>query len=89
MGDESAMTAAQQQQPATAAPKKRFIGKAKAEALRRQALLQKEKKEGVSIEDGIVALKGSPVSFGLLLTRSNTTEGRKSSKPDTYRHVGG
>jgi hypothetical protein len=55
---ESAMTAAQEQ-PATAAPKKRFIGKAKAEALRRQALLQKEKKEGISIEDGVVALKGA------------------------------
>lgn len=63
MGDDSAMTAARQGQPATTAPKKRFIGKAKAEALRRQALLQKEKKDGISIEDGVVALKGPPFSL--------------------------
>jgi hypothetical protein len=60
MGDESAITAARQEQLATTAPKKRFIGKAKAEALRRQALLQKDKKDGISIEDGVVALKGPP-----------------------------
>lgn len=58
MDDANAMTVSQQQ-PATAPPKKRFIGKAKAEALRRQALLQKEKQDGISsIEDGVVALKG-------------------------------
>ena len=65
MGDESTMTAPPPQQPGTAVPKKRFIGKAKAEALRRQAVLQNERIEGGSIEDGVVARRGDPFLFGL------------------------
>jgi len=61
MGEETEMTASQHQQQATAPPKKRFIGKAKAEALRRQTLLQKERQDGISIEDGVLALKGTPI----------------------------
>jgi len=61
MGDDSTMMASQPQLQTSAAPKKRFIGKAKAEALRRQALLQKETQDGIGIEDGVVALKGAPI----------------------------
>ena len=37
-------------------PKKRFIGKAKAEALRRKA---SENQAGGNIEDGVITLKGA------------------------------
>lgn len=37
-------------------PKKRFIGKAKAEALRKRA---SENQSGGNIEDGVIALKGT------------------------------
>ena len=36
-------------------PKKRFIGKARAEALRRKQL---ENQSGPNIEDGVISLKG-------------------------------
>lgn len=63
MGDDTSTTVSQQR-PEAVTPKKRFIGKAKAEALRRQALLQKEKQHGLGIEDSVVALKGAhPVPF--------------------------
>ena len=46
------------QQPSTTSttPKKRFIGKARAEALRRK---NAEQQSGPNIEDGVISLKGT------------------------------
>jgi hypothetical protein len=47
---------AQQSSTTSAAPKKRFIGKARAEALRRK---NAEQQSGPNIEDGVISLKGT------------------------------
>ena len=53
------------QTPATVTPKKRFIGKARAEALRKKAT---EQQSGPNIEDGVIATRGTcPNSIPVLI----------------------
>jgi len=47
---------AQQSSATSATPKKRFIGKARAEALRRK---NAEQQSGPNIEDGVISLNGT------------------------------
>ena len=55
------MTAFEENAPMSAAmPKKRFIGKARADALRRK---NAEQQSGVNIEDGVISVKGTASSF--------------------------
>jgi hypothetical protein len=52
------------QAPTTVIPKKRFIGKARAETLRKKA---SEQQSGPNIEDGVIATRGTCPNFRTLL----------------------